>query len=169
MAKLIKNKVMLYNDSYFGDFTLDVPRMSHHATQRAKERNIPTAELLQPRSCINAYIDKVVSKRGVVITTYPRAQWVTPDTSYELPENGKRFTFPTNGIGLFIGKEHVNIRRTQAEFKLTSLYFDKGNILIAVAPTSDYDWTPVEAMIEKARKRKYETKGQIMAKKNTRK
>ena len=103
---------------------------------------IPNAELLQPRSYINAYVNKVVSKR---------------------------FTFPMNGIGLLIGKEHVNIKRAQEEYKLKSLYFDKGNMLIAVAPKSDYDWTWVEGMIEKARQRKYKTKEQLMAKKSARK
>jgi len=158
---------MLYNDSYYGDFSLDVLRMSRHATERAKERKIPAAELLQSRSYINAYIDKVVSKNGVVITAYPRQQYVAPN--YELPENGRGFTFPKNGIGLFIGKQHTNIKRTQAEYHLKSLYFDKYNTLIAVAPTSDYDWTPVEKMIEKACKRKYKSQQQLLAKRNPKK
>jgi len=163
MAKVMKNKVMLYNDSYYGDFSLDVPRMSHHAAQRAKERKIPTEELLKPRSHINAYIEKVVSKNGLVITAYPRQQNVA--SNYELPENGRRFTFPKNGIGLFIGKQHANIKRTEAEYNLKSLYFDQYNTLIAVAPTSDYDWTPVEKMIETACKRKYKSPQQLLAKK----
>ncbi|CAF4698789.1 unnamed protein product, partial [Rotaria socialis] len=66
--------------------------------------------------------------------------------------------FPKNGIGLFIGKQHANIKRTQAEYNLKSLYFDKNDDLIAVARVSDYDWTLVEKMIEKACKRKYKPK-----------
>jgi len=163
MAKLMKNKIMLYNDPYYGDFSLDVLRMSNHATQRAKERKIPVDELLKPRSHINGYVDKVVSKNGVVITTYPRS-----NPNYELPENARRFTFPKNGIGLFIGKQHANIKRTQAEYQLKSLYFDH-NTLIAVAPTSDYDWTPVEKMIDTARQRKYKSPQQLLAKKNEKK
>jgi hypothetical protein len=163
---LIK-KAMLYNDSYYGDFSLDVPHLSHHAVQRAEERKIPAAELLQPRSYINAYVDKVVSKNGLVITAYPRSRYVAPND--ELPENGRRFTFPKNGIGLFIGKQHANIKRTQDEYHLKSLYFDKYNTLIAVAPTSDYDWTPVEEMIEKACKRKYKSQQQLSARKNYKK
>jgi hypothetical protein len=158
---------MLYNDSYFGDFSLDVPRMSRHAVQRAEERKIPVAELLQSRSHINAYVDKVVSKHGLIITVYPRSQYVVPNN--ELPENGKRFTFPKDGIGLFIGKQHANIKHTQAEYNLKALYFDEYNTLIAVAPTSDYDWTPVEKMIETARKRKYKSQKQLLAKKNEKK
>ncbi len=157
---------MLYNDSYFGDFSLDVPRMSRHAVQRAKERKIPVAELLQSRSHINAYVDKVVSKNGLIITAYPRSQYVAPNN--ELPENGKRFTFPKDGIGLFIGKQHANIKRTQDECNLKSLYFDN-NTLIAVAPTSDYDWAPVEKIIETACKRKYKSQKQLLAKKNEKK
>jgi hypothetical protein len=164
MAKSKKSKAMLYNDSYFGDFSLDVLRISRHAAQRAKERKIPAAELLQSRSHINAYIDKVVSKNGVVITAYPRSKYVTPN--YELPENGRRFTFPKNGIGQFIGKEHTNIKRTQAEYHLKSLYFDKYDALIGVAPTSDYDWTPIEKIIEQACKRKYKSQQQLLAAKN---
>jgi hypothetical protein len=164
MAKAIKNKVMLYNDSYYGDFSLDVLRMSRHATQRAAERKIPVAELLQSRSHINGYVDKVVSKNGVAITAYPRSA-----PNFELPTNGRRFTFPINGIGLFIGKQHANIKRTQAEYQLKSLYFDEYNHLIAVAPTSDYDWTPVENMIEIARKRKYKPQQQLLVKKNEKK
>jgi hypothetical protein len=163
MAKLMKNKIMLYNDPYYGDFSLDVLRMSNHATQRAKERKIPVDELLKPRSHINGYVDKVVSKNGVVITTYPRS-----NPNYELPKNARRFTFPKNGIGLFIGKQHANIKRTQAEYQLKSLYFDH-NTLIAVAPTSDYDWTPVEKMIDTARQRKYKSPQQLLAKKNEKK
>jgi hypothetical protein len=163
MAKLIKDKVMLYNDSYYGDFSLDVLRMSRHATERAKERKIPVAELLQPRSYINGHIDKVVSKNGLVITAYPRGP-----PNYELPQNSRRFTFPIDGIGLFIGKQHANIKRTQAEYQLKSLYFDH-NTLIAVAPTSDYDWTPVEKMIDTARQRKYKSPQQLLAKKNEKK
>jgi len=159
----MKNKIMLYNDPYYGDFSLDVLRMSNHATQRAKERKIPVDELLKPRSHINGYVDKVVSKNGVVITTYPRS-----NPNYELPENARRFTFPKNGIGLFIGKQHANIKRTQAEYQLKSLYFDH-NTLIAVAPTSDYDWTPVEKMIDTARQRKYKSPQQLLAKKNEKK
>ncbi len=164
MAKLMRNKILLYNDSYYGDFSLDVLHMSRHATERAKERKIPAAELLQPRSHINAYIDKVVSKNGVVITAYRRDQYVAPKS--ELPENGRRYQFPKDGIGLFIGKQHANIKLTQVEYQLKSLYFDKDNTLIAVAPTSDYDWTSVEDMIEKARKRKYKSPRQLLAKKN---
>ena len=156
--------LMLYNDSYYGDFSLDVPHLTYHAAQRAKERKIPAAELLQPRSHINAYIDKVVSKRGIVITAYPRRKNVAPN--HELPENGRRFFSPLNGIGLFIGKEHVNIKRTQTEYQLKSLYFDQHSTLIAVAPTSDYDWTSVEEMIEKARTRKYRSKKQLLATNN---
>ncbi|CAF3145354.1 unnamed protein product, partial [Rotaria sp. Silwood2] len=78
--------------------------MSRHATQRAKERKIPAAELLQSQSHINAYIDKVVNKNGLIITAYPRRQYVAPNS--ELPENARRFTFPKNGIDLFIGKQH---------------------------------------------------------------
>ncbi|CAF1020380.1 unnamed protein product, partial [Rotaria magnacalcarata] len=155
MAKRME-KQMLYNDSYYGDFSLDVLRMSRHAVQRAKERKIPAAELVQSRSSINAYVDKVVSKNGVVITAYPRSQ--NNFHYYELPENGKRFKFPKDGIGLFIGKQGANIKCTQAEYNLKSLYFDKNNDLIAVAPVSDYDWTLVEKMIEKACKRKYKPK-----------
>jgi hypothetical protein len=160
MAKLMKNKIMLYSDSYYGDFSLDVLRMSRHATQRAKERKIPVDELLKSRSHINGYVDKVVSKNGIVITTYPRL-----NPNYELPQNARRFTFPKNGIGLFIGKQHTNIKRTQAEYQLKLLYFDEYNALIAVAPTSDYDWTPVEKMIDTARQRKYKSPQQLLAKK----
>jgi hypothetical protein len=160
MAKRKKHEVMLSNDSYFGDFSLDVIRLSRHAAQRAKERKIPVAELLQSRSHINGYIDKVVTKNGLVITAYPRV-----DPSRELPTNGRRFKFPINGIGLFIGKDHANIKHTQAEYQLKSLYFDQSNTLIAVAPTGDYDWTPVEKVIEAACKRKYKSKQQLTAKK----
>ena len=106
MDKFTKHKLMLYNDPSYGDFSFDVLRMSHHATQRAKERKIPVAELLQPRSHINGYIDRVVSKNGVIITAYPRTAF-----NYPLPENGRRFTFPRDGIGLFIGTQHTNIKR----------------------------------------------------------
>jgi hypothetical protein len=167
MAKLMRNKIMLYNDLYYGDFRLDVPRMSRHAAQRAEERKIPAAELLQSRSHINAYVDKVVSKNGLVITAYPRSPYVAPNP--ELPENGRRFTFPKAGIALFIGKQHANIKRIQDEYNLKSLYFDKYNTLIAVAPTSDYDWIPVEKIIEKACKRKYKSQKQLLAKKNEKK
>ncbi|CAF1100236.1 unnamed protein product [Didymodactylos carnosus] len=159
MAKFIKNKVMLYNDSYYGDFSLDVSNVSRHAAQRAEERKIPVAELLKSRSHINGYIDKVVSKTGVVITAYPRR-------INELPEYGRRFAFPKDGIGLFIGEQHANIKLIQAEYQLKSLYFDEHNTLIAVAPTSDYDWTSVERMIENARKRKYKPQQQPLVKKN---
>ena len=163
MAKLLKNKVMLFNDSYYGDFSLDVPRLSRHAVQRAHERKIPVAELLQSRSHINAYVEKVVSKNGMVITAYPRQLLPSND---DLPENAKRFTFPKNGIALFIGKQHANIKRSQVEYNLKSLYFDKHDTLIAVAFTKDYDWTPFEKMIEAARKRKYKTPEQIKAARN---
>ncbi|CAF0919480.1 unnamed protein product [Adineta steineri] len=154
-------------DASDGDFSLDVLRMSHHATQRAIERKIPAAELLQPRSYINAYVDKVVSKNGVVITAYPRSQYVAPN--HPLPENGRRFTFPYNGIGRFIGKQGVNIKRIQAEYHLKSLYFDKNNNLIAVAPTIDYDWTSVVKMIEEACKKKYKPPQQLLTKKTEKK
>lgn len=151
MAKSIKN-IMRYNDEYYGDFSLDILRMSRHATERAKERKIPVQELLQPRSHINGYVDKVVSKTGLVITAYSR------DASrFVLPENGRRFKFPVDGIGLFIGKQHTNIKSTQAEYQLSSLYFDQNNTLVAVAPTTNYDWKPLEKRIEAARKRKYKT------------
>ncbi|CAF1373586.1 unnamed protein product [Adineta ricciae] len=161
MAKLGKKRLLSID--FYGDFSLDVPRLSHHAVQRAQERKIPVAELLQSRSHINAYVEKVVSKNGVVITAYPR-QRLPPNDG--LPENAKRFTFPKNGIALFIGKQHVNIKRTQAEYNLKSLYFDKYDTLIAVASTNDYDWTPFEKMIETARKRKYKTPEQIKAARN---
>ena len=100
--------------------------------------------------CLNGYIDTVVSKNGVIITAYPRTAF-----NYPLPENGRCFTFPRDGIGLFIGTQHTNIKRLKAEYHLKSLYFDQNQTLIAVAPTSDYDWTSFENMIETARKRKY--------------
>ena len=167
MVKFSKKDVMLFNDPYYGDFSLDVLRMSRHASERAKERKIPAAELLQSRSHINAYVDKIVSKNGVVITAYPRLQSVAPND--ELPKNGRRFPFPKNGIGLFIGKQHATIKLTQAEYQLKSLYFDRYNTLIAVALTSDYDWTSLEQMIEKASKRKYKSPQQLLAKKNKKK
>ena len=158
MAKIMRNKIMLYDDPYYGDFSLDVLRMSHHANQRAKERKIPVAELLQPRSHINGHVDKVVSKKGVIITAYPRI--IHND---KLPENGRLFRFPVDGIGLFIGKQHANIKRTQTEHQLKSLYFNEYNHLIAVAPSSDYDWTAFEKIIETARKRKYKSQKQLAA------
>jgi hypothetical protein len=161
MAKLMKNKVMLYNDSYYGDFSLDVLHMSRHATQRAKERQIPVGELLKSRSHINGSVDKVVAKNGLVITTYQRL-----NPNYELPENARRFTFPRDGIGLFIGKQHANIKGIQAEYHLQSLYFDEYKNLIAVAPTGNYDWTPVEKMIDTACQRKYKSRQQLLAEKN---
>ncbi|CAF3967962.1 unnamed protein product [Rotaria sp. Silwood1] len=164
MTKLIKKNLTTYNDSYYGDFSLDVPRLSRHAAQRATERKIPAVELLRSKSHINAYIDKVVSKTGVVITAYPRVQG--GNRNYELPENGRRYTFPKDGIGLFIGKEHANIKRIQAEYQLKELYFDSYDVLIAVASSSDYDWTLVEQMIEKARKAKYKPQKQLLMKKN---
>ncbi|UJR11583.1 hypothetical protein I4U23_015763 [Adineta vaga] len=168
MAKKVNNKAMLLNDPYYGDFSLDVLRLSHHATQRAVERKIPATELLQSRSHINAYVDKVVSKSGVIITTYPRQPYIAPIPD-ELPENGRRFTFPKNGIGIFIGKQHVNIKRTQTEYNLITLYFDKSGSLIAVPPSADYNWTMFENMLEKAQKRKYKTPQQLLAKKNEQK
>src|SRR5689334_7647212 len=111
----MKKKVMLYNDSYFGDFSFDVLRLSRHATERTKERKIPVAELLQSRSHINGYIDKIVSKNGLVITAYPRSTLNRP-----LPENGKRFMFPKNVSPHFIGKQHTNIKRIQTEHQLKS-------------------------------------------------
>ena len=150
MAKLMKNKIMKYNDPYFGDFSLDVLRLSRHATERAQERKIPVTELVRSRSHINGYINKIVGTNGLVITAYPRSTIQRP-----LPENGRRFTFPKDGIPHFIGKFHANIKRIQAEYHLKFLYFDKNNALIAVAPTSDYDWIPVEKVIETASKRKY--------------
>lgn len=161
MAKLMKNKIMRYNDSYYGDFSLDVLRLSRHATQRANEREIPVAELLKPRSHINGHVDKVVAKNGIIITVYPRI-----NSNYELPANGRRFAFPKDGIGLFIGKQYTNIKRIRAEHQLKDLYFDEYKSLIAIAPTSDYDWTPLEKMIEAARKRKYKSKQQLSKEKN---
>ncbi|CAF3797042.1 unnamed protein product [Rotaria sp. Silwood1] len=130
MTKLIKKNLTTYNDSYYGDFSLDVPRLSRHAAQRATERKIPAVELLRSKSHINAYIDKVVSKTGVVITAYPRVQG--GNRNYELPENGRRYTFPKDGIGLFIGKEHANIKRIQAEYQLKELYFDSYDVKVLV-------------------------------------
>ena len=103
----------------------------------------------------------MVSKTGVIITTYPR-----DSHQCELPENGRRFSFPLDGIGLFIGKQFVNIKHTQAEHQLKSLYFDKNNQLIAVAPTRDYDLTAFEKTTEIARKRKYKSKQQLTTNKN---
>lgn len=157
----MKNKVMRYDDPYFGDFSLDVLRLSHHANERAKERKIPVKELLQTRSHINGHIDKVVSKNGLIITAYPR-----DPHRYDLPENGRRFSFPPDGIGLFIGKQHTNIKRIQAEHQLKSLYFDRYQHLIAIAPSRDYDWTPLEQTVEIARKRKYRSKIQLATQKN---
>lgn len=156
----MKNKIMKYNDPYFGDIFPDVLRMSNHATQRATERKIPVEELLQQRSHINGSINKVVSKSGVIITAYPRST-----RNFELPENAKRFTFPSDGIGIFIGKQGVNIKRIQAEYQLKSLHFDQSNYLIAVPSTNDYDWAPFETMVEIAQKRKYRTKQQSETKK----
>ena len=143
---------MLYDDPYFGDFSLDVLRLSHHAAERAQERKIPVSELLRPRSHINGSVNKIVSKTGVVITAYPRSTFQRP-----LPANGRRFTFPKEVIGRFIGKLGENSKRVQAEHHLKSLYFDQNDTLIAVAPTNDYDWTQVEEVIETARKRNYQS------------
>jgi hypothetical protein len=151
MAKSFKT-MMLYDDSYYGDFSLNVLRLSRHATERAKERKISVQELLQPRSHINGYVNKVVSKHGLIITAYPRNA-----SRCVLPENGRRFSFPADGIGVFIGEQHTNIKRIQEEYQLRSLYFDQNNTLVAVAPTREYDWAPVEKMIEAARKRKYKS------------
>ena len=158
MAKMMK-KVMQYDDVYYGDFSLDVPRLSHHASRRAKERKIPREELLQSRSHINGYVKKIESKTGVVITAYPRGS-----SAPIIPENGRCFQIPFNGIGIFIGKQHENINRTKNEYNLKSLRFDQNNNLIAVAPTKDYDWTQFNNMIENVRKRKYLSPEQIKQK-----
>lgn len=155
---------MLYNDPYYDDFSLDVLRLSRHAAERAKERKIPVAELLQPRSHINGYVNKVVSKDGVIVTAYSRAA-----RNFELPENGRCFKFPVDGIGLFIGKQGANIKNTQAEYHLKSLYFNSYKDLVAVAPTRDYDWKLFEEMIEKVCKRKYKSKQQQPETKNEKK
>lgn len=157
---------MLYNDIYFGDFSLDVLRPSHHATERAIERKIPVSELLRPRSHINGYVNKIVSKDGLVITAYPRA---TNPRPRPVPENGRLFTFPKEGIPHFIGKLGVNIKRVQAEHNLKSMYFDNNDTLVAVPSSDDYNWAPVEEVIETARKRKYKSRQQGSAAKKDKK